>query len=128
MNSRETKKFSIKARAKSFLYAFKGLRIFITSQHNAWIHSIITVLVIIAGVWLKLSIAEWLFIIFAIGLVISAELFNTALEYIVDLISPEYNKKAGQIKDLIAAAVLICAITAAIIGLLIFIPRLMSAI
>ncbi len=90
------------------------------------IHVIIALLVIVAGLWLELSIAEWLFIVFAVGLVFSAELFNSAVEKLVDFISPGYDDRAGRIKDMAAGAVFIAAITAAVIGLLIFVPRLIN--
>ena len=124
MNSDEKKKFSLKARAKSFVYAFKGIGVFISTQHNAWIHTLAMLLVITGGFWFGISMAEWILVIFAIGLVMSAEIFNTAVEYLVDLVSPEYKKKAGQVKDLLAGGVLICAITAAVIGIIIFLPRI----
>ena len=126
MENIERKKFSLKARAKSFVYAFKGIGIFISTQHNAWIHTFATILVVIGGFYFKISIAEWLFVILAIGLVMSAEIFNTAGEFLVDHVSPEYNKQAGIIKDLLAGGVLICAFTATIIGALIFLPKILD--
>ena len=107
-----------------FQFAFKGLFFLFKDQQNAWIHLFAAIGVVIVGFFLRLSTTEWLLVVFAIGFVFSAELFNSAIEEIVNLISPEYNKKAGMIKDLAAAAVLISAITAAIIGLIIFIPKI----
>lgn len=103
----------------------KGIFTAIRTQHNIWVQITVAILVVIAGLWLDISIAEWLFIIFAIGFVLSAEIFNSAIEMLVDLVTPEYNQKAGLIKDMAAGAVLIAAITAAIIGLLVFIPRIL---
>ncbi len=93
------------------------------SQPNAWIHLFAAFGVIVAGFILKLSISEWIFVTFAIGFVISAELFNTAIEALVDKVSPEQNPISGKVKDLAAGAVLVAAITAAVIGLVIFVPK-----
>lgn len=93
------------------------------TQHNAWIHSIAALTVIVAGFYFSVSRAEWALIVFAIGMVFAAETFNTAIEMLVDKISPEQNEVAGKIKDLAAGAVLFSAIAAAIIGVLIFWPR-----
>ena len=123
MKNKETK-FSIKNRIKSFDYAFQGLLYFIKTQHNAWIHLLAAIIVIVFGFVYKLNITEWCLIIFAIGLVFSLEIINTALEYVSDLVSPERNLKVKRIKDMAAGGVLISAITAAIIGLIIFIPKI----
>ena len=117
-------KSELQKRIDSFGYAFRGIFYIFRSQKNVWIHSIITVLVIIFGVSLGLSSLEWILIIFAIGFVFAAEAFNTAIETWVDKISPGYDKKAGKVKDAAAAAVLIAAITAAAIGIIIFAPKL----
>ena len=115
----------LKKRANSFRYAFKGIARVFRTQRNMQIHVIIALLVVLAAIWLHLRIAEWLFLVFAIGFVFSAEIFNSAAEELVNLVSPEYNDKAGQIKDMAAGAVLVAAITAAIIGLFIFVPHIM---
>ncbi len=117
-------KFSIKKRVKSFSYAFHGIYFMLKSQHNSWIHFAITFIVIIAGWMMDVSSTEWCFLIFAIGFVLSAEAFNTAIEELTNLVSPEQNPKAGIIKDVAAGAVLIAAIVAAIIGLIIFLPKI----
>lgn len=116
-------RFSFRKRAKSFVYAGRGLKSFLSKEHNAWIHSAATVIVIIAGIVLHISAHEWIVIILCIGTVFAAEAFNTAIERLVNLVSPDYHKIAGDVKDIAAGAVLICAITAAIIGLIIFIPK-----
>lgn len=116
-------KFSIKARLKSFGYAFHGIFYCLKTQHNFWIHLVATAIVIILGFVLDVSKAEWIILIFAIGLVLCLEIMNTAIEYVVDLLSPEHQKIAGLAKDLAAGAVLIGAIAAAIIGAMIFIPK-----
>jgi len=114
----------MKKRILSFYYAFRGIFLLFKGQVNAWIHLVIAIGVVIAGILFKLPATEWLLVVFAIGFVFSAELFNSAIEEIVNLISPDYNKKAGMIKDLAAGAVLIAAITSIIIGLVIFIPKI----
>ena len=117
-------KFSISKRLKSFTYAGKGLKSFIRKEHNAWIHAIATVLVIVMGIVFGISQMEWVAIILCIGVVFAAEAFNTAIERLVNLVSPEHNPIAGDVKDIAAGAVLICAIAAAIVGGMIFIPKL----
>ena len=115
----------LKKRVNSFRYAFRGIARVFHTQRNMQIHVIIALLVIVAGIWFQLRIAEWLFIVLAMGFVFSAEIFNSAVEELVNLVSPGYNEKAGRVKDMAAGAVLIAAITAAIIGLFIFVPHLM---
>ena len=116
--------FSVKARFKSIEYAFAGIRNFLRSQHNAWIHLMGTVVVIFLAVGLHVSNSEAIALTFAVGFVWVSELFNTAIEKIMDFISVEKNQKIKIIKDLSAAAVLIAAITAAVVGCLVFIPKL----
>lgn len=119
---------SIRSRLKSFVFAFNGILLSFKLGHNIWVQSVIGMLVVLAGFWLGISIAEWLFVVLAIGMVLSAEVFNTAIELLVDFVSPEHNKKAGEVKDLAAGAVLLASIAAAVIGLLIFIPRLINLV
>jgi diacylglycerol kinase (ATP) len=126
MPSLQPEKFSIKKRLKSFAFASKGFKIMIFTQHNAWIHTFAAVLVIALGLYFQITSIEWLFIILAIALVFAFELVNTALEFLVDYVSPEFSEKAGKIKDLAAAAVLVCAIAAAIIGVIIFVPYILE--
>lgn len=121
-------KFSFRKRAKSFGYAGKGLKSFIMKEHNAWIHSAATILVVLAGILLHISIHEWIIIIICIGGVFSAEAFNTAIERLVNLVSPDYNKTAGDVKDIAAGAVLIWAIATAIIGMIIFVPKFIQVL
>lgn len=126
MKYNKKNKFSIRSRLKSFVFAFRGIFLGFKSGHNLWIQSLVGLLVILAGIWFEVNKTEWLILLICIGMVISAEIVNTAIEKMVDLISPDFNTKAGQIKDLAAGAVLVLSITAAVIGLLIFIPRLMN--
>ena len=119
------KKFSIKARLASFKNAWRGVTVFIRQEHNAWIHCTITVLVIIAGLLFHISTAEWIAVFFAIGLVLAAEAINSAIERLSDVVQPEKDERIRDIKDISAGAVFICAITAAIIGVIIFLPKLL---
>ncbi len=119
-------RFSISKRLKSFKYAFNGLRILIKEEHNARIHLFATVCVIIAGLFFNISMNEWIGVIFSIGLVFSLEIINSSIENIADFISPEKHKMIKKIKDLSASGVLISAITALIIGLIIFIPKILK--
>jgi diacylglycerol kinase len=112
--------FSLRNRIKSFSYAFRGLKTFFQTQHNAWIHALATVIVIILGNMVKLSTAEWLWIGLAIALVFITEMLNTAIEFLTDLVSPEYQPLAKKTKDVAAGAVLIAAFFAVIIGILVF--------
>lgn len=108
----------------SFKYAIEGFISSFKTERNMKIHVLAMIIVIALGVFLKLDKIEWCIITIAIVAVISAELFNTAIETIVDMISPEKNDKAKLAKDISAAAVLILAIGATIVGAIIFIPRI----
>lgn len=121
-------KLTLTARAKSFRYAFIGIWTMISSQHNAWIHAAATLAVIISGAYFGLTKAEWCWIILAVTSVWTAETVNTAFEFLVDLVSPEYHPIAGKVKDVAAGAVLITAIGAAIIGLVIMGPYALEKI
>ena len=109
---------------KGFVYAQQGIIYAFSTQINFKVHVLLAIAAIALGYFFGLNINEWLWISVAIGLVIIAELFNTALEVLVDLVSPGYHPKAGIAKDLASAAVLLTAILAAIIGLCIFIPKI----
>lgn len=108
----------------SFKYAFKGIGSSLKSERNMKIHFAMMALVIIAGILLNISMWEWIICFILFGLVISLEMVNTAIEIVVDMISPEYNLKAGHVKDIAAGAVLVNAIVAFIVGLLIFLPKI----
>lgn len=114
-----------KKRLKSFRFALDGLKHLFTTQPNAKIHLAVALIVTIAGWFFSLSLTEWALITFAIALVITTEAINTALESLTDLVSPNYHKLAGTAKDVAAAGVLVAAIGAAIIGFLIFLPKLL---
>ena len=120
------KQFSIKARLASFKNAWRGLTVFIRQEHNAWIHCAITFLVIIAGLLFHISTTEWIAVFFAIGLVLAAEAVNSAIERLSDVVQPEKDERIRDVKDISAGAVLLCAIAAAIIGFIIFLPKLLA--
>lgn len=121
----QTQRFSWKSRARSFHVAFEGLYHFFCTQHNALIHLVATIVVIAAGFMAKLSITESIFITISVALVWIAELFNTAIEKLCDLYSPDHNTSIKFIKDIAAAAVLVTAIMAIMIGAFIFIPKIL---
>ena len=112
----------------SFKYAFEGILQAYVGEQNLKIHTVIAVLVIIFGFILKISYTEWLVCLVLIGLVLMAEFFNTSIEYLVDLTSPEIHPLAKATKDTASAGVLMMAIISAIIGLIIFVPKLISFI
>jgi diacylglycerol kinase len=123
MEQLDTKKeFSVIKRAKSFSHAGRGIYVFIKTTHNAWIHILATVIVIGLALWFDITRTEWMMLVFACGLVLAAEAFNTAIEIDIDLTSPTFHPYAKDTKDVAAGAVLISAVTAAIIGILIFAP------
>ena len=109
-----------------FKYAFQGVFSAIKTERNLKIHISIMILVIIAGIFLKISKMEWIICIILFGLVIGGEMLNSAIETVVDIAMPEINPKAKFAKDVAAGAVLIFAISSAIIGLIIFIPKIIA--
>lgn len=125
---REKKRFSLVARLKSTTHAFRGLGIFIRTTHNSWMHFFFGALAIYMGFLLKISEMEWLMIIISIGLVIITEVLNTAFEIDIDLTSPTYHPYARDTKDVAAGAVLISVLVAGIVGLIIFLPKIMVLI
>lgn len=119
-------KFSVAKRAKSFAHAGRGLWVFVRATHNAWIHLAALGLVVGLGIFFQISLLEWVPIIFAAGLVIVAEEFNTAIEIDMNLTSPEMDPRARDTKDVAAGAVLTAAIVAVLIGIFIFAPHLVQ--
>ena len=112
----------------SFRLAILGILTAIKQERNVKIHLVITILVIVLGLLNDLSKQEWMLIAFCIGLVISLELINTAIERVVDLVTSEYHPLAKEAKDIAAGAVFIAAILSIVIGGIIFIPKIWSAI
>jgi diacylglycerol kinase (ATP) len=119
--------FSIRDRLKSFQYAWQGIISFLRGDHNAWVHAIATVMVIILACVVPLTKTELLALVFAVGFVWVAEMFNTCIERTMDFISTERRPEIRIIKDIAAGAVLVAAITAAVIGGIVFIPKLINA-
>lgn len=116
----------LRSRITSIGYAISGWWYVIHTQRNAWIHALASVVVLALSFWLQLGRIEWIFILIAIAFVWTAEFFNTALEVIVDLATREHHPLAKVSKDVGAAAVLIAALTAALIGVLVLGPPLLS--
>lgn len=110
----------------SFKFAFKGIGSCIRSERNMKIHFTIMILVVLLGIILNISMWEWITCFILFGLVISLEMVNTAIEIVVDLVSPMFNELAGRAKDIAAGAVLVNAIVAFIIGLIIFLPKVVG--
>jgi len=123
-----TYKFSIRSRIRSFRYAFRGLFFMFRSEHNSWIHLLAAVVVIVFGFLLDISPTEWCFSILAIALVFMAEMINTAIEKIMDLVHPEHHPMVGRIKDLAAGTVLATAFIAVVVGVIIFGPKIWELI
>ena len=115
----------LSARVRSFGHAFRGLKVLLQTQHNARIHALATVLVVAAGALLRLSPAEWALIVLAIVCVWATEALNTAIEFLVDLASPELHPLAAKAKDVAAGAVLVAAIGSVIVGVLVFGPHVL---
>ena len=122
----EQEKFSLKRRLESFKYAFNGLKLLLKIEHNSRIHLFVTICVIIAGFLLGISLMEWTMLVFAIGLVFAMEIINSSIEKLANFVSPAKHEIIKIVKDMTAAAVLVSAITSAIIGLIIFIPKILG--
>lgn len=113
----------VKGRIKSLKFALKGVWLLIGTEHSIMVQVSIGFLACLCGWWLGISRTEWLLQIVAIGMVLTAESLNTAIEKLCDFIHPEYDKRIGFIKDVSAGAVSFAAITAIIIGLIIYLPK-----
>lgn len=118
--------FTFRKRLRSFRYAFNGICLLISKEHNAWIHCFAAVCVVIAGFLLEISKMEWIACVIVIGAVLAAEAVNSAVEALADFVSPEYNEAIKRTKDLAAGAVLLMAIAAAVVGGIIFFPKLID--
>lgn len=110
----------------TFIYALKGWKRAIKTERNLRFDCIMAILVIIMGIVFKISLTEWMICLILIGIVISAELMNTAIETVVDMYTREKNEMAARAKDIAAGAVLIIAVISAIIGCIIFIPKILK--
>ena len=116
-------KFSLRARLRSFVYAARGVRTVIASQHNARLHALATACVVAGGLWFHVDDLEWALLILATVSVWTAESLNTAFEFLCDVASPEFHPLVEKAKDVAAGAVLICAIGAAAVGAIVFTPH-----
>ncbi|WP_188453625.1 diacylglycerol kinase family protein [Virgibacillus oceani] len=115
-----------KKRSIGFIYAWNGLANMIKSERNFQIHIFSAVIVIVIGFIVRLSTLEWSIVLLVIGFVLVTEMVNTAIEKIIDYLKPDIHPDAKMIKDVAAGAVLVSAIIAAIVGFLIFLPKLIS--
>ena len=118
--------FSISKRIQSFKYAFNGLSILLREEHNSRVHFSAAICVCIAGLVFKISGYEWVVIVLCISSVIAMEIINSAIENLCDFVTQEKNDQIMKIKDLAAAAVLITAMGAIIVGLIIFGPKILN--
>lgn len=118
------KERGLKRLINSFKYALDGLKYAFKYEQNLTVHFLATILVIAFGIIFKISFIEWLILFLIIGLVIATELINTSIEAVVDLISPQKHPLAKIAKDTAAAAVMVFAIVAIIIGIIIFMPKI----
>ena len=120
--------FSLKKRLKSFVYAINGVKLLLREEHNARIHALATFCVIGLGFYFTISSTEWIAVLFAIGFVFSMEMVNSAIENVCDFMSPDKHETIKKVKDMAAGAVLISAIIAAIVGSIIFIPKVLALV
>lgn len=120
------KKYSIKRFFKSFKYAFCGIGKAYQTEQNLVIHTLVTFLVLGLSWYFKISTIELMFIVFAIGLVITLELVNTAIENTVDMAMPNIHPLAKNAKDMASSAVLVASFTATAIGLIVFLPKIID--
>ena len=124
MNSK-AETFTLSGRIRSFAHAIQGIIELLKSQHNARLHAFVTLSVIVAGLFFRVSTWEWCSLILAITAVWVTEALNTAFEFLCDVASPDFHPLVKKSKDVAAGAVLLCALGAAAVGLIIFIPYLM---
>ncbi len=120
----EKSPFTFRARARSFVYAFQGITALLRREHNAWLHLGAAAGAGALGWALGISRVEWCLVTFAVGSVLTAEAFNTAIEALADAVKPEQNPGVGRAKDLAAGGVLLASLTAAVVGGLVFGVRL----
>ena len=128
MKLKNKRKMKVKTKKliSSFKYAFQGLYSSFKTERNMKIHILIMIIVIIFGIILKINYKEWIICTILFAIVLSGELFNTAIERVVDIVMPYRDKKAKLAKDISASAVLVLAIGASIVGLIIFIPKIVN--
>lgn len=117
---------SWRARYRAFIYAGRGIRTLLATQWNARIHAVIAAAVICAGFFFSVSVVEWCFLVLAIAMVWVTEALNTALELVIDLVSPQIHPLAGKAKDVAAGAVLSATLAAVAIGLIVLLPKALA--
>jgi len=125
-NADSVKRFSPVKRAKSFSHAIRGVGLFLRTTHNAWVQLVIFLIVVLFGIHFNITRTEWAEVVLAAGVVLAAEAVNTAIEISVNLSSPGEHPHARDTKDVAAAAVLIAACAAFVVGLLVFLPYLLG--
>lgn len=108
---------------KSVDFALQGIGTFFRTQHNAWIHLGSAIIVIVFGFLLDVSRKDWCCLVVAIALVFITEMLNTAVEFLTDLVSPQFHPLAKKVKDVAAASVLIAALAAIVLGIIVFLPK-----
>jgi diacylglycerol kinase (ATP) len=118
--------FSLRSRLRSFRFAWDGIASFFQREHNAWLHFMATIAVFTTALLVGVTKTELLALVFAIGLVWMAEMFNTCIERVMDFVSEQKHPEIKFIKDLAAGAVLTASLTALIIGAVVFIPKLFN--
>ena len=126
MTVEDSQKFEFTGRIRSVRHALQGILRMIRCQHNAWVHAAATVVVLTAAFLLRISAADWCWIILAISIVWTAEALNTAFEFLADAASPAFHPLVRDAKDVAAGAVLLTTIAAAAIGGIIFWPYLLK--
>lgn len=120
--------YPMKKFIRGFSYAFKGIAYATSTQINFRVELVCTLIVAALGFVLHISPMEWVCVSICIGLVVGAEMFNTAIEVLTDMVSPEWNEKAGHVKDIASGAVLVIGIFAAVVGGIIFLPKILTLI
>lgn len=119
---RSPARFSLLARVKSFAYAFQGVAFMLRTQHNAWLHAAATLGVIALALYCDVSAGDWRWLIVAMSMVWVGETLNTAVEYVCDVLSPDFHLAVKRAKDIAAGGVLIAAVAAVLIGIITFWP------
>lgn len=125
MNREKNKQHGIIRFFRSFKYSTEGLIYAFKHEQNMTVHILVGTLVILAGLVLNISIYEWLLVLLVIGLVVATELINTSIEAVVDLACPKIDPLAKIAKDTAAASVFVFALTAAMVGIIIFLPKIL---
>lgn len=129
MESRdEQKKRGLKRFFNSFKYSFDGLRYAYKYEQSLTIHFVVAFFVVVAGLWLKINLTEWLLCLLLMGVVMATELINTSLEAVIDLVCPEIHPLAKIAKDTASAAVFVFSTVAFFSGLIIFVPKIIDVI